>query len=319
MKNNTRKTKKNQDNFDYLDKFTTKKRKIKLFSKYIKTYKSEVMNIRISECAGIIGFLKEKDGNKRRLSGGTFCNSRFCPVCDWRKAKKDGYVLQFLLNYIQTVENKSLIFLTLTAPNVTENQLKNEIEDFNKSFKRLSETKNFKSICKGYIRKLEITYNAKSNTYHPHFHVVIAVNKSYFTDKKYYINHTKWLEMWKSAKRDDRITQVDIRKVKMDNMQSVMELATYSAKSSDVLYSQDVFDTFYHNLKSKKLIVFNGLFKETLKLYKAGDLEEFEELDNTVYNSIEWFKFFKNKSYEIFKAEDFDNLEKLYIDEIDID
>ena len=46
--------------------------------------------------------------------------------------------------------------------------------------------KEVKSIVKGYIRKLEVTYNSDMSsksydTYHPHFHVVIAVNKSYFT------------------------------------------------------------------------------------------------------------------------------------------
>ena len=44
------------------------------------------------------------------------------------------------------------------------------------------------SVIKGYVRKLEITYNKERDDYNPHFHVLIAVNKSYFTDKNYYIN-----------------------------------------------------------------------------------------------------------------------------------
>ena len=36
----------------------------------------------------------------------------------------------------------------------------------------------------GYIRKLEITYNSK-DTYHPHYHVLICVDKSYFRGKIY--------------------------------------------------------------------------------------------------------------------------------------
>ena len=30
-------------------------------------------------------------------------------------------------------------------------------------------------INKGYIAKLEITYNAEEDTYHPHYHVLMAV------------------------------------------------------------------------------------------------------------------------------------------------
>ncbi len=36
--------------------------------------------------------------------------------------------------------------------------------------------------------------NPNDDTYNPHFHVLIAVNKSDFTDKNYYINQGRWLE-----------------------------------------------------------------------------------------------------------------------------
>lgn len=321
MENDTRKIEKKQDDFKFLEKFNDKKDKIKDFLKFVEKYKSEVMNMRISECASLIGFLKSKTSEKRRLGGGNFCNSRFCPFCDWRKAKKDGYTLLFLMNHIQKIEKKGLIFLTLTAPNVVKEKLDDEIKDFNKAFKRLSETKAFKSICKGYIRKLEVTYNSERDDYHPHFHIVISVNKSYFTDKKYYINQQKWLEMWKLAKRDDSITQVDIRKAKLNDMKAVMELATYSAKASDVLYSEEVFDVFYNALKGKQLIVFNGIFKDILKSYKAGDLKDFEELDETIYQKFEWFKYYDKQGYSLFRVDEIEktDLQKLYVDEIEID
>lgn len=321
MRNNTKKIGKNQDEFEFLGKFNQKKKKIEKFSKFVEKYKSEVWNMKISDCAGLIGFLKAKEGEKRRLGGGNFCNSRFCPVCDWRKARKDGYMLLFLMNYIQKVEKKSLIFLTLTAPNVVKEKLDEEIKDFNKSFERISKTKAFKSICKGYIRKLEVTYNSERNDYHPHFHIVIAVNKSYFTDTKSYINQQKWLEMWRLAKKDDNITQVDVRKAKLNDMKAVMELATYSAKANDVLYSEEVFDVFYNSLKGKQLMTFNGLFKEVLKKYKAGDLKEFEELDEAIYQKFEWFKYYDKQGYSLFRVDEIEktDLQKLYVDEVEID
>ena len=47
-----------------------------------------------------------------------------------------------------------------------------------------------RNVCKLPLiaRKLEITYNKERDDYHPHFHVLITVNKSYFTDKDYYIS-----------------------------------------------------------------------------------------------------------------------------------
>lgn len=59
------------------------------------------------------------------------------------------------------------------------------------TFRRLSNRTKFKKAVKVYVRKLEITYNKKRDDYHPHFHVFIAVNKSYFTDKDYYISQSE--------------------------------------------------------------------------------------------------------------------------------
>ena len=83
------------------------------------------------------------------------------------------------------------------------------------------ERNRFKKISKGYVRKLEITYNKERNDYNPHFHVVIAVNKSYFTDKDYYISQSEWLENWRQVtgltgiteNGHDEITQLSIKKL----------------------------------------------------------------------------------------------------------
>ncbi|MGL5937039.1 MAG: protein rep [Cetobacterium sp.] len=317
MLNNTEKIEKNQDEFEFLEKPSEKKAKMKDFLEKIKNKVSKKMSLKIFECGDIVGFLKSK-GEKIRLHGGNFCNNRFCPLCSWRKAKKDGYLLMLLFSVVQKIHKKELIFLTLTAPNVVSELLESEIKDFNKSFERLVKTKDFKNICKGYIRKLEVTYNAKEDTYHPHFHVVIAVNKNYFT--KNYINQKKWLEMWQVAKRNPKITQVDIRKAKLDDMKGVYEMATYSAKASDYLFSEDTFDTFYNALKGKQLITFNGLFKEILKEIKEGKHSELLESDGEIYNKQLWFNWIKEK-YELFRTDELSDseMQKIYVDEIEID
>ena len=68
------------------------------------------------------------------------------------------------------------------------------------------------SATKGYVRKLEITYNKERDDYNPHFHVLIAVNKSYFTDKRYYISQKEWLNLWRDVTGIDEITQVHAQK-----------------------------------------------------------------------------------------------------------
>ncbi len=317
--NNIKKNKKSQEIEEYLKRPTEKKLKSDVFGKYMEDFTSMAMKSRIAECGDFIGFLKTVD-SEVRLDGGSFCKNRFCPMCAWRKARKDGYLIQSLMEYVNQIHKKEFIFLTLTAPNVQADKLSEEIDDFNESWKRMTKLKQVSAINKGFIRKLEVTYNQERNDYHPHFHVLLAVNRSYFTDKDYYISRDEWLKMWQVAKRDSSITQVDIRRAKMDDYKSVLELATYSAKASDYLLSHDIFKIFYESLKGRQLITFNGLFKDTLKAFKNGDLEEFQTVDQNVYVSREWYKWF-DKNYRLERTDEvyLENLDKIYKNEIEID
>src|SRR5699024_11841903 len=94
---------------------------------------------------------------------------------------------------------KEFIFLTLTAPNVPADELNDEIKHYNQSFQRLMQRKEVKQIVKGYARKLEITYNEEHDDYHPHFHVLIAVDKNYFINYWFYIKRHRLLDLYDSS------------------------------------------------------------------------------------------------------------------------
>ncbi|MGC7604758.1 protein rep, partial [Staphylococcus epidermidis] len=107
----------------------------------------------------------------------------------------------------------------------------------------------------------------------------IAVNKSYFTDKRYYISQKEWLNLWRDVTGIDEITQVHVQKIKQNNNKELYEMAKYSGKDSDYLVNQKVFDTFYKSLKGKQILVYSGLFKEARKKLKNGDLDYLKEVD----------------------------------------
>jgi hypothetical protein len=162
------------------------------------------------------------------------------------------------------------------------------------------ERKEVKNIVKGYIRKLEVTYNSDNtsksyNTYHPHFHVVLALNKSYFTDKNYYLKQERLLELWRESTGDSSITQVDVRKAKINDYKEVYELAKYSAKDTDYLINREVFMTFYKALKGKQVLVFSGLFKDAHKMYQNGELDAYKKSDPVEYAYMVSYNWFKRK------------------------
>lgn len=240
---------------------------------------------------------------KRKLHKAGFCGNRFCPMCAWRQAKKDALKISVMMKYLKTEYQKEFVFLTLTAPNVHANQLSDEITRYNNAFKKLTKRKEIIPVIQGYIRKLEITYNEERNDYHPHFHVLIAVNKSYFTDRTY-LKQAKWLELWREVMDDETITQVDIEKVGNKNGSSaVNEVAKYAAKDSDYLDSKEIFDVFYNALKGRQVLVFNGLFSVVNKAYKRKELDKFKDIDETEYTYMLLYKWGMGNYVEAEKRE----------------
>ena len=260
--------------------YKTKKIKNQALQKIIRNKVSNEMFQRIEYCGSFLEFHSDISGEVKKLVKANNCENRFCPICAYKKARKEALKLSVLIKSLE--KDYKFLFLTLTAPNVTSDNLEDEIKDYNKSFKRFSELKPFKNAVAGYVRKLEITYNHDLETYHPHFHVLLAVKNNYFG--RNYIRRDEWLEMWKLAKRDNTITQVDVRKLDLSlDDKGILEIAKYSAKDSDYLKSQDIFDVIYKALKGKRLITYNGVFKESVREFKKGNLDGYIETDMTEY------------------------------------
>ena len=268
----------------FMEKYTQKKLRNQLLQTLIGKHVSDKTFERIKECNTFLFMVADKTMEKTKLYRSNNCEHRFCPMCAWKKSRKNALKIGVLMQYLREEDNKEFVFLTLTAPNVKAEELNDEIKHYNKSFQRLMQRKEVKSVVKGYVRKLEVTYNKERDDYHPHFHVILAVNKSYFTDTKAYIARDRWLELWQQSTKNNLITQVDVRKVKVtDNKKEVSEIAKYSAKDSDYLEDEKVFDTFYKSLSGKRLIVYSGLFKDASKLYENKELEKYKQLDPTEY------------------------------------
>ena len=267
-----------------MEKYTQKKLRNQLLQTLIGKHVSDKSFERIKECNTFLFMVADKTMEKTKLHRSNNCENRFCPICAWKKSRKNALKISVLMQYLREEENKDFVFLTLTAPNVKGEELDDEIKHYNQSFQRLMQRKEVKNAVRGYVRKLEVTYNKERDDYHPHFHVILVVDKQYFNNKKQYIKRDRWLELWQKSTKNNLITQVDVRKVKAtDNKKEVSEIAKYSAKDSDYLEDEKVFDTFYKSLSGKRLIVYSGLFKDASKLYENKELEKYKELDPTQY------------------------------------
>lgn len=281
--------------------------------------------LRIHSCGSWLQFLADKEIEKTKLVNGIFCNNRFCPICGKKKALKDAVEIKVMTEYVMQELKRQYIFVTFTAPNVRGEKLSEEIKKYNASFKKLVEREKYKNVIKGYIRKLEVTYNndkkSKSyNTYHPHFHVLISVTSDYFSVN--YIKQADWLKDWQEVMQDESITQVDVRRLKTKTKdmleKSILEITKYIAKDSNYLSSEDVFSNFYKGLKGKRQYGYGGDFKVARTKLKNKELEDYFTEDVT-----EWYWLltnrWENKNYTEEKSRVVTNKETGEIQELDID
>ena len=291
---------------------------------------------RLKSCASFLKFrIFNNNAEKLQLNNNaeklqlkkmsTSCKVRLCPVCSWRRSLKIFSHALKIFSYLENNEDYSnkydYLMLTLTVRNCSGSELSSTIDWLMKSFDKLMKRREIKKIAKGWYRGLEITHNhntySKSyNTYHPHYHVILCVGKSYLSNHKQklgYLSKAKWLQLWKECTGDNTITQVDIREIdvnkkrkerisKLDTssmsatelekekrkasiIDSTCEVVKYAVKDSDYIISwnweltNEVVSVLDIALRNRRLIAWGGVLKE---IHKKLNLDD--EVDGDLVN-----------------------------------
>lgn len=198
----------------------------------------------IQVCGSMLQFLKERnlvsEEIRRRLVKANFCKYRFCPMCQWRIARK---VCREVLGRLRTIEEShngvALLFLTLTIKNEPLTELNSTVKHLSKAFQRLQQSKQYKDAVLGSIRAIEfLGDNTEVGECHPHFHCLLVVNKSYFTSRDY-INFEEWTNLWQRSLRVNYRPVINVQRVKPKGKMSAivaaaLEVVKYSVTSSDL-------------------------------------------------------------------------------------
>ena len=122
---------------------------------------------RINGCSGILKFGVNPDEGKLVLKQAFFCRVRHCPVCQWRRSLLWRAVMfQQLPNIQERFPTHRWVFLTLTVKNPPVTELRDTLKHMNDSWKRLIETKRFKSGVAGFLRTTEVTRGNDGKWWH---------------------------------------------------------------------------------------------------------------------------------------------------------
>jgi hypothetical protein len=206
-----------------------------------------------------------------------FCKNRACLVCN---RIRTAQLINAYLPILKDWRNKQ--FLTLTVPNVPGEQLKDTMTAMYNAYFLINKDLRKKGIGLVGLRKLECTYNAKMNTYHPHFHFIIQTRE--MAENLL----SKWFERFPNANSKGQ----DLRPA---DTNSVKELFKYFTKmiSSEYVKTKDgkvkkvpkgiyvqALDTIFCAMSGKRIFQPFG-FKKTV------DEDQLPEAENISLENLE--------------------------------
>lgn len=261
---------------------------------------------RVSNCANFLEFKRYFETNERKLHKGYFCKDPLCPGCTKRRSMKIYGQTAKVME--EAIKKYDFLFLTLTVKNCSAENLKETIDLMFSSWSKFFKRKAIKIAFKGYFRALEITHNTDFNspsydTYHPHFHAILAVRKGYFTGKEY-IKHSELVRIWRESLGVDYDPIVDITRFRAANnkqmSKSLAEAAKYTVKDNDYLIEGDIDLTdasvyiLALALRSRRLIAYGGVLKDIHKILNLDD-----PLDGDLINTDSNTEDYSNLSYII--------------------
>lgn len=283
--------------------------------------------MRISGCGSYLEF--SHGGESRSLDYAKFCHDRFCPCCNWRRSLKVYGQVQSVMKVLEPKKYNYLL-LTLTQKNCGASdptELKKECDAVYQGWRWLyrngwmfQKTKKRDRIIRGVIRSFEVTYNSDNNTFHPHFHVILAVPCDYFDIyKDYYVTAAEWAEEWACALDLTYLPDVDICRLRPDGVagqrtgaevtynKAVAEISKYATKITDVLrYNKSrgmsILEALTYALRGRRLLALTGCFRDAfqdlgLKDPEAADadLVDVENDDMSAEKDIDFAVFTWNR------------------------
>lgn len=214
------------------------------------------------------------------ISEANFCRQRLCQVCAWRRSAK--FTAQ-MFPVIRNLEAKGYkaIFLTLTVQNPPAEGVHHALDVLLQGWDRLIHNNRwYRQYVKGFVRSLEVTYNAAADTYHPHIHALLFLPADYATPAGPYKPQAELVADWARAAKLDYTPVVDVRAVRRQKAKSsttkaaVIETLKYCYKVDQRAISDKTIAVLLYSLAGRRLVSFGGVVAEERRALQMGDIED---------------------------------------------
>ena len=214
-----------------------------------------------------------------------WCRDRLCPMCAWRRSRRNAIALQRAVDYRkQQRPDGRWILVTLTIRNVDSNDIANSLDILVHAWDNLRHRREWERCFIGGARSIEITRNQETGTYHPHLHALLECCDSYYSDQ--YLTHARLLDYWRDAVSVytgfyDRDLRVDLRAAdaREDAVGSVREVSKYILKSTPLLEAPlEDLDELAAAVHGRRLVAYTGTIRKAMRELAISD--EGDQMDD---------------------------------------
>lgn len=256
--------------------------------------------IAINGCSSFLLFAENKTTGEKKFKRTFLCRQRLCPICQWRRASRQRYDL---IEIVDQVSESDFLFITLTAKNCDGEELRETIKWMNDSFykfyKNRLNNERKKGFCSGYYKQIEVTCNKDDNTYHPHIHVLAAIDKSYYNRNR--IKLEEWQLLWQKYLGIEYLPRVKVKSVKKGE-EELLRICSYITKANvyvngdDADFTAERFELMDRQLRNLRMFATGGVFEKARKRLKIkNEIKNAYLLPrNTQYrNQEEWEEYIR--------------------------
>mgnify|MGYP006330679091 CR=1 FL=1 len=242
---------------------------------------------RMRECGTFLTYKYCPDCGKSFISSSNLCRDKLCPTCSWRLSLKRFAEMCCTMNALNDCDMSCAGFLTLTVKNCKPENLRYTIKKMNEDWNRMLAGRIMKTLIIGWARSLEITYNKETNTFHPHFHIIVLFEDMIDEGETNKFFRKAWghacrlpyepITDFRMINRSKESTGTDNDKI----YGAILETFKYSVKDSEVEEMPlDVFRQFVMAIQGIRFVSFGGIIKKARK--ELGLKENDSEDDNDI-------------------------------------
>lgn len=235
----------------------------------------EFMGLNIYKCGSYLEMGRNDDGRAVVLRS-NYCRSRFCPTCQWRRSRMLYGKLSALWDSLK--ENGfDFLHVVLTVKNCSGVDLPKTIDKMQGAYRRMLHDNRLRAWA-GAMRFCEVSYSNTRLDFHPHFHSLVVVRKSYY-HSRYYVSVEQLRTIWREYLGVNYLPQVYISRA---DDHAINEVAKYCVKPFDIQFNSEqeerkTYEILYQALHGRRMYQAFGAVRAARADLAADPVEEVEQ------------------------------------------